>query len=180
MKARYSNILALRLTNEPLALTGPRGPRIGTDPRVRESGRQNPMVKDVSPKEAYEILQKDPSAVILDVRSRVEYDYVGHPLGAVHVAWQEFPDWQADPDFAHQARLRLADARGTTTPENDLTVLVICRSGGRSRAAAQALEDAGFRRVINISEGFEGDRDAERHRGTLGGWRFHGLPWEQT
>jgi rhodanese-related sulfurtransferase len=138
------------------------------------------MVNDVSPKEAFEMLEKDPATVILDVRSRVEFDYVGHPVGAVHVPWQEFPDWQADPDFVHNARLRLADARGTASPENDLTVLTICRSGGRSRAAAEALLDAGFRRVFNISEGFEGDRDAERHRGTRGGWRFHGLPWEQT
>ena len=138
------------------------------------------MVKDVSPREAFELVQSDDNAVILDVRSKVEFDYVGHPQGAVHVAWQEYPDWQADADFAHKARLKLAEASGTANPESDLTVLTICRSGGRSRAAAQALLDAGFSRVMNISEGFEGDRDANRHRGTRGGWRFHGLPWEQT
>src|SRR5690606_34697222 len=105
VKGRYSNILASWLTNEPLALTGPRGPRIGKGPGRGSPERRNPMVTDVSPKEAFEMLRKDPAAVVLDVRSRVEFDYVGHPVGAVHVPWQEFPDWQADPDFVHNARL---------------------------------------------------------------------------
>jgi rhodanese-related sulfurtransferase len=47
-------------------------------------------------------------------------------------------------------------------------------------AAARALAAAGFTRLYNVAEGFEGDRDADSHRGALGGWRYHGLPWEQT
>jgi rhodanese-related sulfurtransferase len=59
-------------------------------------------------------------------------------------------------------------------------VVLICRSGIRSRDAGEALEAAGFINVINVSEGFEGPLDDHYHRGTLGGWRFHGLPWQQN
>jgi rhodanese-related sulfurtransferase len=138
------------------------------------------MVEEITPAQAWEMLQSDPDAVVLDVRSRVEFDYVGHPVGAVHVPWQEFPAWQADPQFVDKVRRKLAEQRGSTNPEQDQLILALCRSGSRSRAAARALEDAGFARVYNIAQGFEGDRDQNGHRGTVGGWRFHGLPWEQT
>jgi rhodanese-related sulfurtransferase len=137
------------------------------------------MIREITPREAWELLQSDKSAVVLDVRSKVEFDYVGHPVGAVHVPWQEFPAWQADPQFVDKVRRRLAE-RGAADPAKDLTVLSLCRSGSRSRAAAQALAAAGFARVYNVAQGFEGDRDQDGHRGTQGGWRFHGLPWEQT
>ena len=137
------------------------------------------MVEEITPREAWGMLQSNPRAVVLDVRSKVEFDYVGHPVGAVHVPWQEFPGWQADPQFVDKVRRKLAD-RGTTSPDRELTVLSLCRSGSRSRAAAQALAAAGFAHVYNVAQGFEGDRDPDGHRGTVGGWRFHGLPWEQT
>lgn len=137
------------------------------------------MIKEITPGEAGELLKSDPNAVVLDVRSKVEFDYVGHPVGAVHVPWQEFPGWQVDPQFIEKVRQKLAD-RGTANPEKNVTVLSLCRSGSRSRAAAQALAASGFERVYNIAQGFEGDRDQNGHRGTVGGWRFHGLPWEQT
>lgn len=138
------------------------------------------MVKDIDPKTAWGMLQSDPLAVLLDVRSKVEFDYVGHPLNAVHVAWQDYPGWQADPQFVDKVRERLREQAGVRDPARDVTVLAMCRSGARSRAAATVLAEAGFERVYNVTEGFEGDRDADRHRGKLGGWRFHGLPWEQT
>jgi rhodanese-related sulfurtransferase len=138
------------------------------------------MVKEVTPPEAWRMLQEDRRAVVLDVRSKVEHDYVGHPPGAVHVPWQEAPDWKIDPEFVDKARQRLAEARGVDSPEKDLVVLALCRSGARSRAAAEALAGAGFSYVCNIAEGFEGVLDTERHRSTVNGWRFHGLPWEQT
>jgi rhodanese-related sulfurtransferase len=136
-------------------------------------------VKEVTPPQAWKMLQDDPAAVLLDVRSRVEFDYVGHPPGAVHVPWQEAPEWRVDPGFVAKVRSRLA-AVGEGRDPSALTVLTICRSGGRSRAAAQALQDAGFQRAYNVVEGFEGRLDEGKHRGTLDGWRFHGLPWEQT
>jgi len=99
--------------------------------------------------------------------------YVGHPVGAEHVAWQEAPDWEIDTEFADKVK-RLVSG--------DLArpVLVICRSGHRSLYAGEALEAAGFTWVINVLEGFEGPLDDDYHRGTRGGWRYRGLPWQQS
>ena len=132
------------------------------------------MVSEVNPKQAWKILQDDPDAVLLDVRSKVEFDYVGHPVGAVHVPIQEAPGWHTDPEFAQKVIEQLGEA------SKDATVLTLCRSGKRSMLAAQLLEQQGYRDTVNIAEGFEGDPDENRHRGNLNGWRFHGLPWEQT
>ena len=99
--------------------------------------------------------------------------YVGHPVGAEHVAWQEAPDWEVNRHFAEQV-VRLV--------KKDLArpVLLICRSGKRSVDAGLALEAAGFTQVINVTEGFEGPLDDNFHRGTQAGWRFRGLPWQQS
>ena len=132
------------------------------------------MVAEVNPKQAWKMLQENPNAILLDVRSKVEFDYVGHPVGAVHVPLQEFPDWQTDPDFSQ----KVIELLGTAS--RDVTVLTMCRSGKRSMLAAQLLEAQGYKDTVNIAEGFEGDPDENRHRGNVNGWRFHGLPWEQT
>ena len=132
------------------------------------------MVAEVNPKQAWKMLQENPNAILLDVRSKVEFDYVGHPIGAVHVPLQEFPDWQTDPDFSQ----KVIELLGTAS--RDVTVLTLCRSGKRSMLAAQLLEAQGYKDTVNIAEGFEGDPDENRHRGNVNGWRFHGLPWEQT
>lgn len=130
-------------------------------------------MEHLDPLAAHQFLQTHPEAVLVDCRTEIEHMYVGHPVGAEHVAWQEGPDWEIDPDFAVKVR-RLV--------KGDLTrpVLLICRSGHRSVAAGEALEAAGFGRVINVLEGFEGPLDEDFHRGTQGGWRFRGLPWQQT
>lgn len=132
------------------------------------------MVAEVNPKQAWKMLQENPNAILLDVRSKVEFDYVGHPVGAVHVPLQEFPDWQTDPDFSQ----KVIELLGTAS--RDVTVLTLCRSGKRSMLAAQLLEAQGYKDTVNIAEGFEGDPDENRHRGNVNGWRYHGLPWEQT
>ncbi|MDE0157876.1 MAG: rhodanese-like domain-containing protein [Gammaproteobacteria bacterium] len=132
------------------------------------------MVAEVNPKQAWNILREKPTAILLDVRSKVEFDYVGHPVDAVHVPIQEAPDWQTDPDFVQKVIERLGES------SRDITILTICRSGKRSMLAAQLLEAQGYTHTANIAEGFEGDLDENRHRGNVNGWRFHGLPWEQT
>ncbi len=128
-------------------------------------------MQHLKPKQAHEFLQTHPDAVLIDVRSEIEFLFVGHPVGAIHVAWSEAPDWEINPHFTAQVK---AEA-GVDQP-----VLLICRSGTRSVEAAKALEDGGFKNVCNVQEGFEGDRDEHYHRGTHGGWRYHGLSWEQT
>ncbi len=132
------------------------------------------MVAEVTPDKAWKILRDNPNAVLLDVRSRIEFDYIGHPVGAVNVPIQEPPAWQTDPAFADKVSVQLGEAG------KEATVLTLCRSGKRSMLAAQLLEAQGYQHTVNIAEGFEGDLDANRQRGNLGGWRFHGLPWEQS
>lgn len=116
-------------------------------------------------------MQQRPDALLVDCRSELEHIFVGHPVGAEHVPWSEAPDWEINPQFAQQVA-GLAQKRQP--------VLVICRSGNRSVAAAETLEKSGFQDVYNILEGFEGPLDPEHHRNTVAGWRKEGLPWEQT
>jgi rhodanese-related sulfurtransferase len=130
-------------------------------------------MRSLDPRAAWTLLQQNPEAVLVDCRTEIEFMYVGHPVGAEHVAWQEGPDWEIDPEFVDKVK-RLV--------RNDLTrpVLLICRSGHRSACAGDALEQAGFSSVINVVEGFEGPLDENYHRGELGGWRCRGLPWQQS
>lgn len=134
-------------------------------------------VAQLDPLEAHALLAHDPAAVLLDVRSRMEFEYVGHPVGALNVPWSDWPEWKPDPAFpsaVHEALRGLGRNQPERTP-----VLLLCRSGGRSLAAARVLLRAGFEEVYNVREGFEGERNAERHRSSVNGWRFRGLPWEQ-
>jgi len=128
-------------------------------------------MKHFKPKEALAFLEDHPDAVFIDCRSEMEYLFVGHPKGALHVAWNDGPDWDINPHFVGQVKKIASMNR---------PVVVICRSGQRSISAGQALEEAGFSDVYNVLEGFEGPLDDEHHRGTLGGWRKEGLPWEQA
>ena len=135
--------------------------------------------KSLSARGAHELLQQDPRAVLVDIRSTMEYLFVGHPVGAIHVAWIDEPDWTVNPHFVTDVRKIML---GGATAHGDISgapVVLICRSGKRSIDAAGALLDAGFSSIHYVDEGFEGDLDEHRHRGTLGGWRHHGLPWEQ-
>jgi rhodanese-related sulfurtransferase len=128
-------------------------------------------LKHLEPRAAYRFLHDTPDAIFIDCRSEIEYFFVGHAAGARHLAWSDGPDWGINPDFAAEVR-RLA--------EPDRPIVLICRSGNRSVDAGRALEQAGFTAVYDVSHGFEGDLDADNHRGTLSGWRHDGLPWEQS
>lgn len=129
-------------------------------------------IKSLNPRQAFEALQANPSAVLLDVRDRIEFAYVGHPVGAVNIPWKDAPDWKPNPNFVDEVRQRIASY--------DAPVYLLCRSGQRSLDAAKALARAGYHDLTNIEEGFEGPLDENKHRGSLGGWRFHRLPWEQS
>ncbi len=116
--------------------------------------------------------------MLIDIRSSMEYLFVGHPEGAVHVPWIDEPDWVVNPNFVTDVR-KLMLGGVIEGDHSSAPVILICRSGKRSKEAGQALVDAGIPNVYNIDEGFEGDLDEHHHRSTLGGWRFHGLPWQQ-
>ncbi len=134
---------------------------------------------DLSAAEAWTLLEREPQAQLVDVRTAAEWSFVGvpdlAPLGRkVHcVEWQGFPSMAVNPAFVEDTSRAVGAAR-------DVPVLFLCRSGARSRAAAMALTEAGYTRAFNIAGGFEGDLDGARHRGTTNGWKASGLPWKQT
>ncbi len=129
-------------------------------------------IVQLKPKDAWQRMRDQPDAVLIDVRDPVEFSFVGHPQGSVNIPWKLAPDWRSNPDFLQRVR--------NAVPEADRPIYLICRSGQRSLDAAKALAAGGYVNLTNVEEGFEGPLDAERHRGTLGGWRRHGLPWEQS
>ncbi len=138
----------------------------------------NKQVKSISPVEAQKLLEENPSAVLIDVRSAMEFLFVGHPKGAVHVAWIDEPDWKVDSAFSSHVRQVMLG--GLNCDGDSCTpVVLICRSGKRSQEAGEALLKEGFNNVYNVLEGFEGELDEDHHRSTVDGWRFHNLPWEQ-
>ncbi len=136
-------------------------------------------MKEIGPLEAYEILQQNQEATLLDVRTSMEFEYVGHPINAVNVPWMESPSWQIEEDFVERVKEVLVHKKGDGEVES-LPLLIICRSAKRSEAAALEMLKQGFTDVYNVLEGFEGDRDGEKHRNTINGWVFHNLPWEQS
>lgn len=136
-------------------------------------------VKNLSPKQAYEMLENDPRAVFIDVRSEMEFLFVGHPVGAIHVPWIDEPDWDINPNFVKQVRQVMLGGVSHLESSKSAPVVLICRSGKRSVEAGEALLEAGLSEIYNVEEGFEGELDDEHHRSAIGGWRFHNLPWAQ-
>ena len=135
------------------------------------------MVDDVAPKQVWDALMRDEHARMVDVRTDAEWNFVGvADLDAtssepVMIPWQLYPSMQVNTSFVEQMRL------SGLTPEHKIYFL--CRSGGRSMAAARAAEAAGFPHVYNIAAGFEGNPDEHGHRGRVAGWKASGLPWKQ-
>ena len=136
-------------------------------------------VKTVTPKEAWQILQDDPRAVLVDVRSDMEFLFVGHPTGAIHIPWIDYPDWKLNENFVTEVRKLVLGGICHESANTGAPVVLICRSGKRSLEAGILLNKEGFCDVYNVADGFEGELDEHHHRGTRGGWRYDGLPWEQ-
>mgnify|MGYP000322975343 CR=1 FL=1 len=128
-----------------------------------------PYAGRVSPQLAWELFSRD-EAQLVDVRTAEERKFVGHVPGTVHVAWATGTALTRNPRFARELESKV---------KKDGIVLLLCRSGKRSALAAEVAAKAGFTRVFNVLEGFEGEIDANQHRGGGDGWRFHGLPWVQ-
>jgi rhodanese-related sulfurtransferase len=120
------------------------------------------------PAEAHKLMQA--GAALVDVRTKPEIQYVGRVPGSVAVEWQTYPGNRENPEFI---------AELAASVPKDEPVLFLCRSGARSHAAAEAATRAGWKEAYNVLEGFEGDKDADGHRNTVGGWRKAGLPWVQ-
>jgi rhodanese-related sulfurtransferase len=143
-----------------------------------------PGLEVVSPDEAWKALETDPATLLIDVRTRAEWAFVGAPdLSAAAgsmalIEWTRFPGGAPNPDFDAEARAAIGESGANR-------VFFICRSGVRSAAAAfhvHALFAAEGRPLacVNVAEGFEGDLDATGRRGARGGWKARGLPWRQS
>jgi rhodanese-related sulfurtransferase len=146
---------------------------------VTGGGCMNLEVKAFSPLQAFKFVEKNQRAVLIDVRSSMEFLFVGHPVGSVHVPWIDEPEWIVNPDFVTEVRKVMLGGIGVDEHDSDAPVVLICRSGKRSLEAGKLLLNNGFADVYNVDEGFEGELDENHHRSTRGGWRFRGLPWEQ-
>jgi rhodanese-related sulfurtransferase len=132
---------------------------------------------DLSPQATWDLLVENPQAVLVDVRTSAEWSYVGIPdLASIGkevklVAWVEFPQMEKNQDFVAHVR--------SVASDTDAPLLFICRSGVRSIAAAEAMTHNGFTACYNVLEGFEGDKNDQGQRNSIGGWRFIGLSWLQ-
>lgn len=138
--------------------------------RTRGAAQKLPYVGALLPREAYTLLQQAPGAKLVDVRTRAEWSYVGRIPGAVEIEWQSYPNGQPNPNFLRELEAQV---------DKEVPVMFICRSGARSHAAAAVAAAAGYSQAFNVLEGFEGDKDTQGHRNTVGGWRVAGLPWFQ-
>jgi len=130
------------------------------------------MIENLTPQQSWDLMQSNAQVVLIDVRTKIEHGFVGHPLQSIHVPWKEAPDWQINDDFVNQVKQLVNDS--------SVPVLLLCRSGQRSLEAAKLLEEQGFEHLINILDGFEGALDENKHRGNISGWRYSQLPWEQS
>ncbi|MDM0017533.1 rhodanese-like domain-containing protein [Variovorax saccharolyticus] len=149
-------------TSSPTQANALTGDRLGVKPAEGYAG-------DVTPEQAAQWMTSG-DAVLVDVRSDAEREWVGYVPGAVGLAWKQWPGMAFNPAFDEGLR--------SAVPAGKKAVL-LCRSGVRSIAAARRGTELGIE-AYNILEGFEGDADADGHRGQKGGWRFRGLPWKQN
>lgn len=139
---------------------------------ARSRGIDQPYAGAVTPLEAWELLRQQPEAKLIDVRTNAERHWVGQvalpPGQHMAVEWTSWPSGVVNPQFIEQL--------GQVAAKDDV-LLFLCRSGVRSRHAARVATEQGYANSFDILEGFEGDRDADGHRKTVGGWCKAGLPW---
>ena len=129
-----------------------------------------PYAGALLPSEAFELMRQATNAKLVDVRTRAEWDFVGKVPDSVPIEWQTYPNSRPNPTFLDDLKARI---------QKDDIVMFLCRSGARSHAAAAAAGQIGYARSYNVLEGFEGDKDVQGHRSSVGGWKYAGLPWTQ-
>ncbi len=131
----------------------------------------------LTPEEAWRLLKEDKKAVLIDVRTDAEFAFVGGPdldalgKGCLRITWKMFPKMERNPHFE--------DAVEEAVPDKSAPILFLCRSGVRSVATATVMAHRGYTQCYNVLEGFEGDKNPDGQRGTIGGWKVRGLPWRQ-
>ena len=139
--------------------------------RRRGAAKELTYAGEVTPLEAWTLVESAPGTVIVDVRTHAEWNWVGRVPNAVEIEWMHWPERDRNANFLKQLEAQV-DKEGM--------VLFLCRSAQRSHHAAALATEHGFNQCYNILEGFEGDKDANQQRGAVGGWRKAGLPWIQS
>ncbi len=145
---------------------------------------ENPRIGEVLPVETWEMLKQDSGSVLIDVRTHAEWGFVGIPdLGTLQnpflmVEWAQLPNMSVNPGFVDKVMEQLWGRQPAK-------MFFLCRSGVRSLSAAQAvaahlMKIGQVAECVNVLGGFEGDKDAAQHRGTVNGWKVAGLPWRQS
>jgi rhodanese-related sulfurtransferase len=150
-----------------------------SDTGVPAAGQANSAgyTGDVDVADAWANVKNNPGAVLVDVRTQPEWNFVGVPdlseagKTPVLVEWQIFPTMGVNPSFV--------EAVSAAAPDKSMPIYFLCRSGARSQSAAMAMTQAGYSACYNISGGFEGRHDGDQHRGSIDGWKASGLPWVQ-
>jgi rhodanese-related sulfurtransferase len=138
--------------------------------RSRAVSKALPYAGEVTPAEAWALLQAVPSAKLVDVRTHAEWQWVGVVPDAELIEWKSYPSMALNANFINQLKAAV---------DTESIVVFLCRSGARSHDAAALAAQHGFTAAMNILEGFEGDKDAAGHRGSKNGWQAAGLPWTQ-
>lgn len=141
----------------------------------------NNYAADVDATTTWDRLTNEPNSILVDVRTRAEWTFVGTPdLGSINKnvileEWQQYPHMNVNLEFAQRVSSAVKDYGGDQSTE----VYFLCRSGVRSMAAAAALTSLGYTKCFNVTGGFEGPPDSNQHRGTVDGWKAKALPWLQ-
>ena len=137
----------------------------------------NKYIQNISSQDCFEKLSREDDSYLIDVRTKPEWLYVGAPnlkslqKNTIFVEWQIHPDMQININFESEIL-----KSGISKKDS---VFLICRSGQRSLDAAYFLKSCGFTKCYNVTDGFEGKLNHDKHRSTSEGWKFHNLPWKQ-
>ena len=127
-----------------------------------------PYAGAMTPREAFDVLQENPEVLLIDVRTQAELELVGRIPSALNIEWAFYPGMLKNQDFAQQLAEKV---------DKNLTVIFMCRTGGRSHNAAVVAQQLGYSHAYNMLEGFEGEANELKQRTTMNGWKHAGLPW---
>ena len=132
---------------------------------------------NLTPQESWDILEKDENSYLVDCRTSAEWAFVGVPdlesikKKVIFIEWQTFPIMEKNPKFLKEISDNISN--------KESKIIFLCRSGARSRSAAEFLTSQGYENCYNCSDGFEGTHNETGHRGRISGWKFADLPWKQ-
>jgi rhodanese-related sulfurtransferase len=152
------------------SLTAEEEQQVLANARTQAQQQDLPFAGSIAPPDAWQLVQ-DGVATLVDVRTAEERKFVGYIPDSIHVAWMTGISLNRNPRFVKEVESKVKN--------KDSVVVLLCRSGKRSAAAAEALTKSGFTNIFNIESGFEGEINTDKQRGFLGGWRSHSLPWIQ-